>query len=170
MSEDLAGIIGLVIALFFIAPAVAVFITYGNTTKKYSFLDEKTIKAEKAIINMAQNAKEDLSSSYNRKIVTGVLMCILAGGIVLFSGAIEEFNSRLEYAVFFAIAIAICIIAYAVYIFVSANMQMSTYNRLLQENDFTPENKKAEKLVSHIGSIYWVIITAIYLAYSFITF
>lgn len=170
ISEDLLGIIGLIIALFFIAPAVAVFITYGNSTKKYSFLDEKTIKAERAIINMAQNAKESLSASYNRKIVTGVLMCILAGGIVLFSGAIEEFNSRLEYAVFFAIAIAICIVAYAVYIFVSANMQMSTYNRLLQENDFTPENKKAEKLVSHIGSIYWVIVTAIYLAYSFITF
>ena len=170
MSEDQVGIIGLVIALFFIAPAVAVFITYGNSTKKYSFLDEKTIKTDKSIINMAQNAKESLSASYNRKIVTGVLMCILAGGIVLFSSVIEEFNSHLEYTVFFFVAIAICIVAYAVYILVSANMQMSTYNRLLQENDFSPENKKAEKLIQHIGSIYWVIVTAIYLAYSFITF
>lgn len=42
--------------------------------------------------------------------------------------------------------------------------------KLLCEGDFTDQNKRANKLNEKISSVYWLVMTGIYLAWSFITY
>lgn len=68
-----------------------------------------------------------------------------------------------------AVAMLLCIIAVAVSQFIIIGEIKGSYDQLLQEGDYTATNKKSENLVGKIGSIYWPIMIAIYLGYSFIT-
>jgi hypothetical protein len=45
----------------------------------------------------------------------------------------------------------------------------SSYSKLLQSGDFTVENKEINKKTAPIGEIYWCIVVAIFLGYSFTT-
>ena len=44
-----------------------------------------------------------------------------------------------------------------------------SYQMLLQEGDYTRENKEELKRIVNFSSIYWCLVTAGYLAWSFIT-
>lgn len=61
------------------------------------------------------------------------------------------------------------IIAFAVYLFVSAGIVRGAYSRLLQENDYHPDKKALLKKIKPFIGVYWLVATSIYLAYSFIT-
>jgi hypothetical protein len=45
----------------------------------------------------------------------------------------------------------------------------SSYKILLQTDDYTPEKKKANNRLEPLSSIYWLLITGIYLLISFLT-
>ncbi|MDD3239695.1 MAG: XRE family transcriptional regulator, partial [Lachnospira sp.] len=47
-------------------------------------------------------------------------------------------------------------------------LEEGAYNVLLQKGDYAPE-KKDNKVMQSVSSVYWMIVTAIYLAWSFIT-
>ena len=67
------------------------------------------------------------------------------------------------------VAVLLICIACAVFLFVSAGMIRDSYQKLLEEGDYTVENKLKAKRNNNISIIYWGVITAIFLAYSFVT-
>jgi hypothetical protein len=67
------------------------------------------------------------------------------------------------------IAAGFAIVAMAVYLFVSAGIIRGAYSGLLQEGDYRPDKKTLSKKIAPIMGIYWLVVTAVYLAYSFIT-
>ena len=61
----------------------------------------------------------------------------------------------------------LAMVAVAVYLFVRVGMVQGSFQRLLEEGDYTREGKRAAR--SPIVPIYWCLVTAAYLAWSFIT-
>ena len=61
-------------------------------------------------------------------------------------------------------------VAGGVFLIVRANIIMGGYKKLLEEDGFTREKKTSAKSNSAVMSIYWCIVTAGYLGWSFITF
>ena len=60
-------------------------------------------------------------------------------------------------------------VAIGVFLLIVASCQMSAYNKILQEGEYTKERKEANKSVSLVSSLYWMLAVAIYLTYSFIS-
>lgn len=166
ISEDAAAGAGILILLIIVAFAVAMFISCHNYLKKYEFIELEEIEIGGSVENMVQGRKSGYESSYNRSVVAGVVLCILGAAPLVTAGAFGVADSWL----IFITGLLLCIVAVAVYIFVSCNMIMGTYDMLLQVGDYCPKEKKTGKLTEVVGTIYWTVITAIYLAYSFVTF
>ena len=61
------------------------------------------------------------------------------------------------------------LVALGVFLIVRASVIQGGYQMLLEEGDYTRKSKVNTKKNSKLTSGYWMIVTAIYLAYSFIT-
>ena len=63
------------------------------------------------------------------------------------------------------VGLLLAIVSFAVWLFVTAGLRNGSYDLLLQEGEYTPARKKFR----YFEDIYWPIVTAIYLAWSFLT-
>lgn len=66
----------------------------------------------------------------------------------------------------YCLVLLLCMIACSVYLFVKSGMVQGSYEKLLQEGEYTVE-KKMNKRISFFVTAYWCITTAIYLGISF---
>lgn len=61
------------------------------------------------------------------------------------------------------------IVAIAVNLFVRVGIINSSFDKLLQQGDYTIKKKKAAPVMNGISGIYWMVAVAIYLGWSFTT-
>ena len=67
------------------------------------------------------------------------------------------------------IALLFVFVSAGVFLFISRGLVRESFTKLLQEGDFTPEKKANGKIVEKIAGVYWCVVTAIYLLWSFLT-
>lgn len=165
LSEDAAGGIGMIALLLFVAGAVAVFICDGMKLKKYSYLEEEPLKLQYGIAGIVEQKKEQFEPQKTKCITIGVMLCIL-GVVPLFVAGVM---SDSDFAATMGAAVLLVMVAIAVFLFVSVGMIAGSYDKLLEEGDYTKEKKEQNKNNAPIAAIYWCLVTAGYLAASFVT-
>jgi len=163
ISENVAGFGGLVVLFLFIIVAVAIFIYTGNQMQDYEYLKKEVIKLENATEIYLRQERKNNRNNFSLKIIIGVVLCILGVTILLSSAFFLS-----DFACIVAVCLMLFLIGIGVYFFVKAGMEDESYKILLQEGDYNKESKS--KQMEAISSAYWCIVTAIYLAWSFITF
>ena len=166
LSEDAAGSIGMMILLVIVAFACGIFITCGMKTKPYEFLEKETIETEYGVTGMVKERKQKYQDTYVKYIIAGVVLCIVAG-MVLFGAAFVEGDEFLE-TVFFCGTLVF--VAIGVRFLVVAGIIQGSFQRLLQEGDYSIEEKKKSRspLVAAVSAIYWLVVTAIFLCLIFL--
>lgn len=162
-SEDTAASIGLAILLLFIGFAVGIFIVDGMKLNKYEYLNLELFTLENSLYQKISERKNDFSSTLRKCIASGVVLCILSAVPLLFFGVLTENDAILLWCT----SLLLILVAAGVFQFVWSGMINDSYDKLLQAGDYTPENKKITKRISWFSGVYWCIITAIYLGYSF---
>lgn len=165
ISENAAAGIGLVCLLLLVASAVAIFIFCGNETKEYEYLKNEMIDTEYGVTGMVKERKQQFAQRYAIYNVLGAMCCIL-GVLPIFIALIFTENDFIMCA---TVGLLLLIVAIGVMFFVKAGIIQESYEKLLQEGEYTREGKEKNKVGNKVGSVYWLIITAIYLAYSFLT-
>ena len=70
------------------------------------------------------------------------------------------------YAVILATDALLIVVAIAVWLFVWSGIIWGGFQKLLQEGDYTVENKAVNRKYEHVTAIYWCVWTALYLAIS----
>ena len=165
LSEDAAGAIGMMILLVIVAIACAIFIPSGMKTKPYEFLEKEVIETEYGVTGMVKERKQKFQDTYVKYNIVGVVICLVAG-MALFGAAFVEGNEFLE-VVFLCIAFAIT--AIGVRFLVLAGIIQGSFQRLLQEGDYSIEEKTKTKssVVGAVSAIYWLVVTAIFLCLCF---
>ena len=164
--HDLSGIIGVPIMFILVAIAVTLFITSGMKMKPYEYLAKEGIDTEYGISGMVKEKKKAYEPVFIRSIITGVVMFILSVvPAILFDELLPDtvFSDVIPGAVFFLM------IACGVFFIVRASIIMGGYKKLLEEDGFTREKKATFHGSSAALSAYWCIVTAGYLAWSFLT-
>lgn len=165
ISENMAAGAGLLILLLVIAIAVAVFISCGIRMGQYDYLDKDRIETDYGVIGMVKDQKSEYQGTYTRYHIIGTCCCILA--------ATPLFTMLMFTEEDFMMAMAVCvllfIVAIGVYFFVVAGVRWESMQKLLQEGDYTIDNKKNESAFEPVSKAYWLVATAIYLGYSFYT-
>jgi len=165
MSVEAASAIGLAALFIMVLVAVVNFITCGMRTSAYEYLDKEVIDTEYGVAGMVKEKKNNFQATYTRNIVVGVSL-ILLGIIPLITVACICEN---EVVIVSLVDLLLFMVGIGVFLFCNAGIVWESYQKLLQEGDYTPETKKNNKKKEPYAAIYWTLATAIYLAWSFIT-
>ena len=168
LAEQKAAGLGLLVLIVLVGIAVALFILSGITGKSFEHLSLEGFETEPGVKEFVREEKEKDNGVFAAQLVTGIVLCVLSV-VPIFLTMIfaSEQTSDFSYAV--AVAALLCFVAVGVWLIVHASIRRGGYSVLLEEGDYTPAKKKEQKRTQPIASIYWCLITAGYLAYSFIT-
>ncbi len=166
ISEDVAGGLGIAALILLVIPAVALFITTGMKMEKYQYIDTEIIELEYGVTGIIKEKKQGDSERYTLGIVIGVSLCIISILPLVVMGAF----GFPDYLLVTGIVLLFLIVAAAVYLLIQVCMARETYDRLLQEGEFTVRVKKTKREPEKWATIYWPLVTAVYLGYSLYTF
>ena len=165
VSEGLAVGVGLAALFVMIACAVLMFIMEGMKLSKYEFLEKEPIKLMYGVEAVVNRKKEAFDPSFRMSIAVGVIFCILSVVPICIASAARA--SDLICSVM--IGVLLVLVSIGVFLFVSSGMVHSSHTKLLQEEDYTVESKENNKRNQGAYGAYWCLVTAGYLAWSFIT-
>lgn len=167
LSEDVAGAVGLILLLLIVAGAVAIFIHCGFLNAPYEFLEKEPFETEYGVSGMVKERQKAYKSTYARCNIAGACICVVSP-VLLFIGAF----SGSELLTVIMLNAMILTVGLAVVLFVLSGVRWASMQRLLKEGDFSTLGKiktKQQKKKELIGEIYWIVVFAIYLGWSFLS-
>lgn len=165
VSEGFAVGIGLTALFILVACAVLIFISEGMKLSKYEFLEKEPIKLMYGVEAVVNRKKEAFDPTFRISIATGVVLCILSAVPIAVAGA----AGASDVICVAMIDVLLILVSIGVFLFVSSGMIYSSFTKLLQQDEYSPEEKKKNKRNEGAYGAYWCVVTAGYLAWSFIT-
>lgn len=166
-AAGVGSIIGVVILLLLVVAAVVIFLRQGMESKEYEYLEQEDIETAYGVSGMVKEKQAAYRETCTRGIIVGVVLCILSVIPVLLGTLAADSAAAPERIMLPCVSLLLAMVAVAVYLFVRVGMVQGSFQRLLEEGDYTREGKRAAR--SPIVPIYWCLVTAAYLAWSFIT-
>lgn len=167
VTESMAAGAGIIILLMMVAAAVAIFIYCGSKFSQFEYLEKEVFETEYGVSGMVKERQKQYHDTYTKYNVIGTCLCILSV-VPIFVGIL--INEELEILMTAMVCGTLALVGIGVMFFVVAGSHWGSYQRLLEEGDFTRRKKRVAKKNEKIQSIYWIVVTAIYLAWSFSTF
>lgn len=163
-NSNLMTAIGIITLLSLVAVAVTLFVTSGFKLKKFEYLEKKSFETQYGVDGLVNEKKNKFYQTYITTNVIGVLLCVLSAIPLLVTSFIKDGKYTL-----LGLSILLSVVAAAVFMLTLVGSKMGAYNKLLQEGDYTKERKAVNPLIGSIMGIYWLIATAVYLTWSFIS-
>lgn len=165
MTENMAAGLGVIILLLIIAAAVAVFITVEMRMERYKYFEKERIELEYGVAGIVKERKQAHMEKYVTGIMVGVIFCILSI-VPLFAGVMFDAGDIIYV---WGIVGLLIMVSVGVYLIVNVMTVRACYDRLLQENDYTVQKREIGKKIRRWEDVYWLVITMVYLGYSFWT-
>lgn len=164
ITEIIACAIGITCLFLLVSVAVFLFIRYAGKMEPFQYLQKEKIETAYGVRGLVKEKKERFESTYIKLLSLGILLCVLSPLPLIVSSLIYES----DFFVLLMTALLLFMVAIGVYMIVRVAMIKSGYQILLQEGDYTETEKKKNVVLEPISGVYWMIVTAIYLAWSFI--
>ena len=163
ISENAASGIGLCGLLVLVAIGVALFLTCSARVRDFAFLEEEPFETQYGVSGMVKERMQDFANTYSRLNITGTVLCILSAVPLFVSMCIETADVVYVAAVCLLLIIAgIGCVAFTYGGTIHASME-----RLLEEGGYTRQQKSRRGVKGAISTIYWLLVTAIFMWYTF---
>lgn len=167
VSEHFVAGIGCVCLFLMVALAVGMFIYSGMKLSGYEHLEKDLIDTAYGVEEMVKERKKQYAAHHSRLLIGGIIMCVLCP-VPLFV-VIAMLGENNEWAMTLAVASLLFMIGIGVLCIVRTCIVWGSFQVLLEEGDYRREKKTEHHRNDAITVIYWGIVTALYLGYSFIT-
>ena len=162
ITEGAAGGIGLCVLIVLVAMAVALFISCGNKAKEYEFLEKEPFETEYGVTGMVKERQKAFKPAYDRMNLIGTMLCILSV-LPLFAAA---FSGR-DFLAVMAVCVLLALVGIGTYFFVYGGTVNGAMEKLLEEGDYTRDEKSRKNITGPVSVIYWLVVTAIFVLYTF---
>ncbi len=163
LSEDIAGGIGMIVLIIFSAIAAAMFISSGSKTAPFAYLEKEKFETEYGVSGMVKERKAEYKALHTKNNIAGACLCITAL-IPLFVGAIIDADNDLFLIIMLSLSFLIA--GVGVICFIKTGIIWASYEKLLQEGEYSKENKEKPSITAAVYTAFWVIVTAVYVGYS----
>lgn len=148
-----------------VAIAVYLFVNYGIRDTSMQHLEKESFETEYGVSGMVRERRKQYEPTFTRNIAIGVVLCILSVIPAIMAGVMEADDSTSGISV----GILLIIVSIGVNILIRAGMIKSSYDTLLQEGEYTKEEKHLKKKTDDFSGAYWCFVVATYLGWSFWT-
>lgn len=171
--EDIQDTAAGTVMFLLLGTAVMLFIMSGLRLHIYEYLEKEDFLLPDDIKLLITDKKKEYQEIFNIHITIGVILVILAVVLCMLAETFLGYTTMKEYTDEVQGIIMFGVLAVSVFLFVQAGIRMGTYNILLQEQDYTKDKKLAKRegadRMGQIAGIYWCLMCAIYLGFSFYT-
>lgn len=113
---------------------------------------------------MVNELKENYKPIQTQNAITRITLCIISVVPIFLTILLKE-----EAYYLLAVSLLLILVSFGVNLFVKSSIINDSFRTILQIEDLSPKEKKIQKKKTLINTTYWLIATAIYLAYSFPT-
>lgn len=169
LAVNLSDTFGAAALFFIVAAAVGIFIVSGISHGKYEDYEKKALLLDGRTRTMLTEQYESYRQIFGIKIAAGVALCILSVIPVVLIDGIFGTASYAWLNELSSISLFV-FVAGGVYLFITTGVKNGAYETLLGKGKkITKEQKKKDKWIGVAASIYWPVITAVYLGYSLVT-
>ena len=165
ISENMAAGAGLIVMFLLVAAAVMIFISSGAKTAQYEYFEKENFETEYGVAGMVKERQKEYSETHTRGNVLGTCLCILSV-IPLFSALFLQENDLTYVA---GICVMLVVVGIGVMFLIMVGTPWSGMQKLLQEGDYTKQKKQVSERTAAISTIYWLVVVAGFLAYSFLS-
>lgn len=164
---DLA-IIGVMILLVLVAAAVGLFIHAGLQLEAI----EKSLQEGDNVFYLTADDYEIVDNQYQQfqernrfRIPLGVMLCIVSALPILYFAFLDNDFLIQRYGVI----LLMIAVGTGVYQFVMYGMNETAYEKVLNIGEYSKVEREFQQRIEPISSVYWSVVTLIYLAWSFLT-
>ncbi len=168
ITEDQAAGMGLVFVVLFVAVAVYIFITTSSKSKKYEFYEHELFQLSYGVEGILEKEQDEFLPTYSKHMAIGIVACIVAC-IPMFWLPVSSSLETEDQMALFGISILLVFVALGVFFIVRASMLKGAYDKLLQREDYSVNKKTVGERLKVFVTVYWLVVTAIYLLVSFLT-
>ena len=165
MTEGMAAGVGMIFLFVMVALAVFTFITYGIRESRMEHFEKENFETAYGVTGMVKEKRQDYEGTFARGISFGVVFCILAALPLIIAGTM----GASDFVCCSLVGLLLLMVASGVNMMIRVGMIKSSYDTLLQEGEFSAEEKLAKKKSEPFAGAYWCLVTAIYLGWSFWT-
>ena len=158
--------IGLVFLFILVGTAVALFVTSGLRSARYEYLEHEIVDTLYGVDGMVRERREKYRPTYVSQLTIGIVLCVASAVPIFISLILAGDDSFLNIA---AVGMLLVMVAVGVLLIVRTAIVWDGFRMLLSEGDYSRQSKDAAREHGTFGGIYWGLVTAGYLAWSFIT-
>lgn len=162
ITEDMAGGFGTAILLLLIAAGTVIVVMSGISYGKYDYLEKEKIVLQYGVSGIVNKKKEEFAETFQRNIAFGV-GTIIVGVIPVMVAA--GFGAT-EFVEIICTGVLLTAVALGVHQIVWAGVIQGSFQKLLQEEDYSEENKELKKKTGSFAGIYWCFVVALYLGFT----
>ncbi len=167
ITENTAVACGLAALFILVAAAVFLFIRNGSRIERFEYLEKEEFETAYGVTGLVKEKKAEFDSFYSKYLALGIILCVLSPLPLILASVITGGNK--EVIAVSMVSLLLCIVAFGVYMIVRVAIINSGYQILLQEGDYKVVEKKASSALGTANGLYWSLVTAVYLTWSFIT-
>lgn len=164
ISENTAVGIGVVFIFPIVAIAVIMFIRVGFQNAPYEFLEKETFETEYGVTGLAKDRQKEYRNTYVKYNYSGACICVLSP-VPLIAGAFTE-N---ELLVVILLCVTVLLAGVGAMLFIVAGVRWASMQKLLREGEYSKKGKRKSQISETVGTICWLVATAVYLCWSFMT-
>lgn len=165
ISEGVSGGIGAVLLLIIVAISLVLIIPAAMALSKWEWLEKESFETEYGVDGAVKSKLEKFDPRFVRGITTGVVTILLGVIILVAVSFLYENNESLIIA---ASAGLLLFISAGLNMIIRVGMIKDSYNKVLQAEDYS-RDKKENKVMNAIAPAYWLLVTAGYLTWSFVS-
>lgn len=162
-----------VVLLLCVGIAVGLFVSAGMLMEKYKFLKTEQFHLPETEEKQLAEEYEEYQKEFSKNITIGVVLCIFSVIACLLCSSVGQIYDNPIWDEFIGPMTLFTVIATAVYIFIVSGVKKDYYDILLQQNGYSRHHKKERNekndIMGAVAGVYWCVVTAIFLAYSFLT-
>lgn len=163
ITEGAAAGTGIAVLLVLVAVAVSLFISCASRVKEYEFLENENIETEYGVRGMVTERRNAFKDSYTRSSIVGCALCILAVIPVVATSSL----GMGDVICIGGVCMLLLLVGIAAAIFVRSGTYYLAMSKLLEDGDYTREKKKNKSVIGTVSLIYWLVVTAVFLIYTF---
>lgn len=167
MQPETAVVVSLALLLVMVAAAVGMFIYTGHQAEPFSFLEKEPFETEYGVRGMVQEKQK----AFRKKSLpfTVAACCILIlSPIPLFIGAFSKAENSSMLTLLCLGGITMLLAAVGVFLLIYTGVQAAAMEKLLEEGEYSRKNKQNGNPTGAVSTCYWLIVTAIFLLWSFL--
>lgn len=166
MSAGFAAGVGLVILLGMVAAAVAIFVSSGSKTARFEYLEREIFETEYGVTGMVKARKEQYKGTYDRDNLIGTCLCVLSPVFLFLGMAVFTEDDLLMVT---CLCLTLTLAGVGVLFLVAVGIPWASFEKLLQEGEYSREEKSRLPVTGAMSTAYWLTAVAVYLAWSFAT-